>query len=209
MNRGVLVGAAIAVAALALGTVMLMRSETAADATRPVPVAPVVSAPAATMGAPAAGTGVGAAAGSVAGSASSIASTLPWNTPGSERPAAIAPGTPSVSAGRPGAPTLEEIQARLQALSSSKQPTVREVDAVLADLQKNQGSAVVAGVDLQAVRDNLARTERIQQLALEMQALAAAPTADTPAQLQSRVVEMQRLQAGMTTNVAAPTGAAR
>lgn len=208
MNRGILVGVAVAVAALALGTVMLMRSETAADANRPVPMAPAVSPPTATTTAPASGAGMGAAAGGVTGSASANVPALPWNAPGSERPAAMAPATPSVSAGRPGAPTLEEIQARLQALSSSKQPSIREVDAVLADLQRNQGSAVVAGVNLQAVRDNLARTERIQQLALEMQTLAAAPTADTPAQLQSRVAEMQRLQAGMTTS-AAPAGAAR
>ncbi|AVS88432.1 hypothetical protein C8238_09480 [Paracidovorax avenae] len=89
------------------------------------------------------------------------------------------------------------------------QPDVREVDAVLADLQRNQGSTVVAGVDLQAVRDNLARSERIRQISVEMQALAAKPGPDVPAQLQSRMAEIQRLQAGMTGNVAAPAGAAR
>ena len=209
MNRGILVGAAVGLVALALGAVLLVRSESAADANLPVSVAPVVSAPVAVPAAPASGGGAGAVSGTVTARG---ASDLPggiWNAPGTERPAAGTPATPPVTVGRAGAPTLEDIQARLHALSSSGQPSVREVDAVLADLQKNQGSDVVAGVNLQTVRDNLARTERIQQLALEMQALAATPTADTPAQLQTRVAEMQRLQAGMKTNLAAPNGAAR
>ena len=98
--------------------------------------------------------------------------------------------------------------ARLQNLLASPQPDVREVDAVLADLQKNQGSKVVAGVDLQAVRDNLARSERIRQIAVEMQALAAKPGPEVPAQLQARMAEIQRLQAGMNASVAAPAAPA-
>ncbi len=207
MNRGILVGAAVGVVALALGAVLLMRSESAADAGRTVPSAPVVAAPATVPAMPA--PVAGAASGTVTGRAGSDLPAAPWNAPGGERPATGMPATPPVAVGRPGAPTLEEIQTRLQTLATSGQPSVREVDAVLADLQKNQGSDVVAGVNLQAVRDNLARTERIQQLAKEMQALAAAPTAETPAQLQTRLAEMQRLQASMATNVVPAAGAAR
>jgi hypothetical protein len=98
---------------------------------------------------------------------------------------------------RSGAPSITEIQQRLQRIAASGQPNLRELDGVLADLQRNQGSTVVAGVNLQVVRDNLARTEHIQQLAQQMQALAANPTPETPARLQALMSEMQRTQGQM------------
>ena len=208
MNRGILVGVAVGVVVIALGVGLLMRSEKAADANLPVPAA---SRPSSTVPAPAlapAATGTSAAPTTAPGGLPLNTPAAPWLTPGSGSAPSAAVVPPS-GAGRSGAPTMAELQARLQALSSNKQPTPREVDALLADLQKNQGGNVVAGVNLQTLRDNLARTERIQQLAQEIQALAASPTADTPSQMQSRLDELQRLQAALTSNVTAPAGAAR
>lgn len=109
-----------------------------------------------------------------------------------------------VPIGKPGAPSMEGIQQRLQALlANGRQPTAREVDAVLADLQKNQGGNVVAGVNLQALRDNLARTDRISQIALEIQAIANQPAKSDLVRLQSLSGEMQRIQAAMLTQVIA------
>ena len=211
MNRGIVVGAAVGVVALALGAALLMRSERAADANLPVPAASrpssSVLAPAAVPAAPS----TPAAPRAAPGGLPLNTPAAPWLSPGSEGAPATAAATtvPPIGAARNAAPTMTELQARLQALSSNKQPTPREVDALLADLQKNQGSNVVAGVNLQTLRDNLARTERIQQLAQEIQALAASPTADTPSQLQPRLDELQRLQAAMTSNVTAPDRATR
>jgi hypothetical protein len=73
--------------------------------------------------------------------------------------AGSSPAGQGLPIGKPGAPSIEGIQQRLQALvANGRQPTAKEVDAVLADLQKNQGSNVVGGVNLQALRDNLARS---------------------------------------------------
>ncbi len=230
MNRGVLIGLAVGIGAIMIGAALWMRGESAAVSGLPQPASsPASSAPYAQIpGAPGSPASVPGPSGSVpgvqasgapvAGAAGSTVqpgrmpgtpeAAAPWLTPdGARAPAPRA--APAVRAGREGAPTLDQIQERLQGLLASPRPDVREVDAVLADLQKNQGSKVVAGVDLQAVRDNLARSERIQQVALEMQALAAKPGPDVPAQLQARMEEIQRLQAGMNASIAAPAGASR
>jgi hypothetical protein len=100
--------------------------------------------------------------------------------------------------GKPGSTSLEQIQQRLQQLTANgRQPSAAEVDAVLADLQKNQGKNAVAGVDLQGLRDTLARTDRIQQIGLELQAIAANPSKIDQARLQSLTAEMQRLQTAL------------
>ncbi len=213
MNRGVVAGLAAGVALIAVAAVLLVRNDPAAVQGAQA-TAPATAAPPAQPGAGAApaavppGTSVPPVAADAAGRVPADPSAAPWL--GSAGARASAPGgAPSVAAGRAGAPSLDDIQKRLQAMLAQPQPDVREVDAVLADLQRNQGSTVVSGVDLQAVRDNLARSERIRQISVEMQALAAKPGPDVPAQLQSRMAEIQRLQAGMTGNVAVPAGAAR
>jgi hypothetical protein len=119
--------------------------------------------------------------------------------------AGSSPALPNFPIGKPGTPSIEGIQQRLQALvANGRQPTAKEVDAVLADLQLNQGGNMVGGVNLQALRENLARTDRIGQIAQEIQAIASQPSkADLP-RLKSLTDEMQRLQGAITS----PTGPA-
>ena len=134
-------------------------------------------------------------------SASSASPTALGGSPKTSTASAQAFGVPI---GKSGAPSMEGIQQRLQALvASGRQPTAREVDAVLADLQKNQGSNVVAGVNLQALRDNLARTDRISQIALEIQAIANQPGKSDLVRLQTLSAEMQSIQAALLTQVIA------
>lgn len=103
-----------------------------------------------------------------------------------------------VAIGRNGAPSLNHIQGRLQALvAQGRQPTAREVDLVLADLQKNQGTDVVSGVNLQVMRNNLSHTDRIEQIAKEIQTIASNPaTVDSP-RISALVAQMQRHQAAI------------
>lgn len=120
----------------------------------------------------------------------------PWSLSSS---AASAPALPiAVDPARANAPSIAQIQSRLQAIAGSKKPDIAELDKVLAELEKNQGSSVIAGVDIGALRDNLARADRMQRIALEVQALSAlAPGPDTTASLQAKVNEIQQLQSGM------------
>lgn len=128
----------------------------------------------------------------------------PWAT-SPVPPSAARLGARPPSAGQPGAPSIEDIQSRLQGLTANgRQPTAREVDAILADLQRNQGTDVVGGVNLQTLRDNLARADRMQQIAQEVQTLAANPRKEDLPRLQTLSAEMQRLQA----SVSVPAGPA-
>ncbi len=191
MNKSVILGAGLGVAVLLLGASVLMFQSGSYDEKPPLkpaavstrsPVLAGAGQDAALAGAPEAGDARWHAAGDGA---------VSMRTPGSG-----AVNTP-VNMGRAGAPAIGDIQKRLQQIAASGHPDLRELDGVLADLQRNQGSAVVGGVNLQVVRDNLARTERIQQLAQQMQVLAANPTAETPARLQALMTEMQRTQSQM------------
>jgi hypothetical protein len=128
----------------------------------------------------------------------------PWATP-SVPPSAAKLGMHPPAVGKAGAPSIEDIQRRLQGLTANgRQPTALEVDAILADLQRNQGTNVVGGVNLQALRDNMARADRMQQIAQEVQTLAANPRKEDLPRLQALSAEMQRLQA----SVSVPTGPA-
>lgn len=110
----------------------------------------------------------------------------------------------AIAIGKNGAPSLNLIQQRLQALvADGRQPTPSEVDLVLADLQKNQGSNVVAGVDLQVMRDNLAHTNRIAKIAKEIQGIAANPAKGDELRIAALVAEMQRRQGAMASPMVA------
>jgi hypothetical protein len=117
-------------------------------------------------------------------------------------------GTPAAAAipiGKPGSASITEIQQKLQALiANGRQPSALEVDAVLAELQKSQGNNPVAGVDLQSMRDTLGRTDRIQQIANEMQAMAANPSKMDINKIQALTAEMQRLQTSLQAGIARP-----
>ena len=137
--------------------------------------------------------------------AGAAAASSPWSAaPHWQAPAAAGPSASTAPAGRSqpaaaadGGVRMTDIQKRLQSLAASGQPDVRELDAVLADLQRQQGKSVVAGVDLQALRDNLARSQHIQELARQMQTMAANPSPETTPKLQALMAEIQQTQSQM------------
>lgn len=105
---------------------------------------------------------------------------------------------------QPGAPSLQSIQTELQTLSSNgRQPTPMEVDAVLAKLEQNQGSSVVAGYDLKALRANMQAAERIRVLADQMQVLAEDLTPENTQKLMDLMKEMYKVQGDIRLNITA------
>ncbi|WP_286758051.1 hypothetical protein [Ralstonia sp. RL] len=99
-------------------------------------------------------------------------------------------------------PGLEEIQRRLAAMmANGRTPSLQEVDAVLADLQRNQGKNNVAGVDLAALRENLARAAEIQRLAKEMETLSRQPGKPDLPRMQALLAQIQQQQAGLRMDV--------
>ncbi len=105
---------------------------------------------------------------------------------------------------QPGAPTLQAIQTELQALSAhGRQPSPMEVDAVLAKLEQNQGSSVVAGYDLKALRANMQAAERIRVVTDQMQGLAKDPTPENTQKLMDLMKELQKIQGEIRLDITA------
>ncbi len=165
------------------------QSTTDSSASVPTNTVGSVAAPMATM-TPQLGTGAGVAPRELA----------PWektNLPG---------GAPRISnltgAEADKAKAYQILQAKLAAMTAGgKTPAMKDLDAVLADLQKINGSTDVAGVNLSALRNNLARADEIQRLGKEMQALSQAPGKQDLPKIQSIMAEIQKQQAGMVTDV--------
>ncbi len=100
------------------------------------------------------------------------------------------------------AKSYEILQAKLAAMTAGgKTPNMKELDAILADLQKVNGSTDVGGVNLSALRNNLARADEIQRLGKEMQALSQVPGKQDLPKIQSIMAEIQKQQAGMVTDI--------
>lgn len=105
---------------------------------------------------------------------------------------------------QPGAPSLQTIQTELQALSAhGRQPSPMEVDAVLAKLEQNQGSSVVAGYDLKALRANMQAAERIRVLTDQMQALAKDPAPENTQKLIDLMKDLQKIQGDIRLDITA------
>lgn len=156
------------------------------------------AAPSASQAAPQ--LGVGAASSASNPNPAAPRELAPWektNIPG---------GAPRLSSLGPAdankAKAYEVLQAKLAVMTAGgKVPAIKELDTVLADLQKINGSTDVGGVNLSALRNNLARADEIQRLSKEMQALSQAPGKQDVAKIQSIMTEIQKQQSGMVTDI--------
>lgn len=145
------------------------------------------------------------AASSTSPSPSSVA-PAPWNqanipagTPGN-----AAPGmSPHAQNAGGNSISPDDFQRRLAAMTANgRTPSPRELDALLADMQRSQGSNEVAGVDLGVLRENLRRADQIQTLAKEMEKLVQQPKPDMP-RVQLLMAQIQQLQSGIKADVSA------
>ncbi|MDR2112280.1 MAG: hypothetical protein LBQ62_04140 [Candidatus Accumulibacter sp.] len=113
----------------------------------------------------------------------------PLLSPGRAAPPNVAP------VARPDAQRVERmrrLQQRLRELTANgRKPTPMELDPILQELTEIQGSTRIAGMDIQALRDNLKVADRIQKLAQELEAEARKP------QAQRDNAKIQRLQAAI------------
>lgn len=149
--------------------------------------------------------GATATAAPESGSRSLVSPSAPGPAPMAQFGQSGQPSVPGMPAAGPLAQSertkaLAAIQTRLNAMTSSGKPIdPKELDGVLADLARTQGNNV-GGVDVAALRDNLARAQQIQTLANQIQAEAKQAKPDMQ-QIQSAMAQIQKLQAGMHTNV--------
>jgi len=90
---------------------------------------------------------------------------------------------------------LMALQARFKALSANgKTPDADELDKLLNELIEIQGTSVIAGVDLNVLRQNLRVAQKIQALAKDLEAEGKKPKPD-----QNRILEITKeIQAEQT-----------
>ncbi len=116
------------------------------------------------------------------------------------------PAGASAAAGAPAGKDAERaarMQAALQSLSrlqaSGKHTDPLEVDKVLAEVQRANGSNVLQGIRLDVLRENLRVAARMQTVANELQALQQRSAGQPPgpelqAEVQRKLDEVQALQ---------------
>jgi len=127
----------------------------------------------------------------------------PWNPTPSGVPTVAGQGIggTGTTTGNPINPL--EFQRRLAAMTANgRTPPIHELDTLLADMQRSQGSNEIAGVDIAALRENLRRADEIQKLAKEMEKLVQQPKPDMP-RVQMLLAQIQQLQAGIKVDVSA------
>lgn len=167
------------------------------------PVAAVPTAPSATTP-PAPGVGV---------PRSGDSAPPPWAT-GSGQASSVAPGA-AVLSGQPSpadkaaaaqreSRELERMQLEIaEMLRDGKQPDPKRVAAMLTSLKQKHG-AIVAGVNLDVVLNNLQVAQEIQTLALEIQRESSKLGGGDSKKMQAYVAQLTKLQAQMRMDITVP-----
>lgn len=110
-----------------------------------------------------------------------------------------APADPKKQAAR------EAIRTKILSLTANgRQPTPAEMNAVLAELERVEGSSVISGVNVGALRSNLSKVDEMQRLGMEMKNESSKPNGGDPEKLKEIMTRLQKLQAEMRTDIAAP-----
>lgn len=135
-------------------------------------------------------------------SAVALAPLVPVSEPAAPNssPFAALPPPPVFVPGNVDIVRLQALQKKFETLSTQREPSIDEVDALLSELIDIQGSSVMAGVDLNVVRQNLRIAGDLQQVAREMEAeqKKSAPEVAKMKDLQQRAADLQnRLAASL------------
>ncbi len=99
----------------------------------------------------------------------------------------------------------EAVRAKILSLTANgRQPTPAEMNTVLGELERIEGSSVISGVNVGALRSNLAKVDEMQRLGEEMRVESTKPNGGDPQKLKELMGRLQKLQAEMRTDIAAP-----
>lgn len=136
---------------------------------------------------------------------------------GEETPPWLQNGTaPDVAAAAPQTPEqrlreaqMQKLQASLRSLNAASMARAQDTRKPLIDaldtLEQMNDPAVTSQVNLKAVRKNLEIGFRMQELAQQLQTIAAQPaSAQRQQQMDAIVAEVRKLQSQITTDVRAP-----
>jgi hypothetical protein len=130
-------------------------------------------------------------------------SAAPWTaTPG---PAGVA-SNDAMAARERQSQELDAMQADIaKSMREGRQPDPQKLDAALAKVAAAAGQSVVNGVNIDAVRNNLAIAQKMQALAAELDAESRKPGKLDTDRLRALVAQVQQLQSQMRADVSAPS----
>lgn len=119
----------------------------------------------------------------------------PWATPGPETAIPGMPGKTDQSERQKNIAELKAMQmALMKSMQESRRADPKQVDALLVKIKEVTGSSTVNGIDIDALRNHLARAVEIQRVATEMQAEAGKPGGADPKKIKAYAEQLQALQ---------------
>lgn len=165
---------------------------------RPAPTAP--AAPINTVQAP----------GPVTVTPNSAGAPPPWaDSSAAPTGADLGPAIRSTSSDPKKTAAREAIRAKILSLTANgRQPTPAEMNGVLAELERVEGSSIISGVNVGALRNNLSKVDEMQRLGMEMKNESTKPNGGDPKKLKDIMERLQKLQTEMRTDISAPAGPA-
>lgn len=118
-------------------------------------------------------------------------------------------GTGGAAARAPGTAAADKDVAELQAMQAEllrqtqqgREPDPKLVDATLAKAQEVEGSSVVSGINIPAVRQNLAKAQQLRELAQAMEKEANRPGGPDMTRLKAQLAQLQNLQSHLRRDV--------
>lgn len=129
----------------------------------------------------------------------------PWAETSAPTGADLGPAIRNVPTNPKKQAAREAIRTKILSLTANgRQPTPAEMNAVLAELEQVEGSSVISGVNVGALRNNLTKVDEMQRLGMEMKNESSKPNGGDPAKLKDIMSRLQKLQAEMRTDIAAP-----
>ncbi len=100
------------------------------------------------------------------------------------------------------------IRARILKLTANgRHPTPAEMNDVLGDLERVEGSPVIAGVNVGALRKNLVAVDKMQKLSIELQAESQKPGGGDKEKIQNILAQLKQIQAQMNYAITAAPSA--
>lgn len=100
----------------------------------------------------------------------------------------------------------QAVRAKIASLTANgRHPTPAEMNVVLGDLERIEGSSIISGVNVGALRSNLVKVDEMQRLAEEMKVESQKPNGGDPEKSKQILARLQKLQGEMRMDIAAPT----
>lgn len=146
------------------------------------------------------------AAAVVAPAPSNTGSPPPWaDTSTAPAGADLGPALKNVPTDPKKQAAREAIRTKILSLTANgRQPTPAEMNTVLAELERVEGSSIISGVNVGALRNNLSKVDEMQRLGMEMKSESSKPNGGDQAKLKDIMMRLQKLQTEMRTDIAAP-----